>query len=223
MAPKRPRDPSVPQRIPEGFLFSDIESAQDRPFFLLIFGAFWTTVSVILLIASLHGAEYGASLMMLLFIAIGLPILGMGILELWKKLTFLPAELILPSYPLRLGESCAIRYRRRLRKGTFGRSAHLEAQLMCDEWVQYTQGTDTVTKTHPIWEKALPPQTVVSGERQADYTGHISIRPQGPPSIFAKHNKIRWQLVIKLRAPGIPSDCISTFALNVLPESIATL
>ncbi len=223
MAPKRLIDPSIPQRTPEGFLFSDAESAQSRPFFLLIFGIFWNTVSVILLVASLHEAEYFASLMMLFFLAIGLPILGLGFLEVWKNHLLHPAELILPSYPLRLGETCAIRYRRRLRQGAFTRSAELEAQLVCDEWVQYTQGTDTVTKTHPIWEKALPPQTVVSGERQADYTGHMSIRPQGPPSIFAKHNRIRWQLVVKLKAPGIPSDCISTFALNVMPESIATL
>jgi hypothetical protein len=222
MAKKQPRDPAVPQRIPEGFLFSDVESAQSRPFFFLIFGIFWNTVSVIILVASLHEAEYQASLMMLFFLAFGLPILGLGLLEVWKNYRLHPAELILPNYPLRLGETFTIRYRRRLRKGTFARSAQLEAQLLCDEWVQYKQGTDTVTKTHPIWEKAFPPQTVVSGERQADYLGKISIRPQGPPSIFAEHNKIRWQLVIKLRASGIPSDCISTFVFNVLPESIAT-
>jgi hypothetical protein len=226
MAKKRPHDPSVPQRIPEGFLLLDTESVGNQTVFLWFFSLFWTIWSAIALFATLHDPINPVSLFMALFISIfvivGLFMVGMSLLETWKNLKLYPAELILPSYPLRLGESCTIQYRRRLRKGSFSRAAQLEAKFVCDEWVQYTQGTDTVTKNHLLWETILPSKTVDSGERQADYIGGIDIRPEGPPSFFAEHNKIRWQLIIKLRAPGIPSACISTFLINVLPESIAT-
>ncbi len=226
MAKKRPRDPSVPQRTPEGFLLSDSESVGNPTVFLWIFSLFWTIFSAIALFSILRDSINPVSVLMALFVSlfvlIGLFFVGMSLLETWKNFKLHPAELILPSYPLRLGESCTIHYRRRLRNGSFSRAAHLEAKVICDEWVQYRQGTDTVTKTHTLWETAFPSKTVVSGERQADYTGRIDIRPEGPPSFFAEHNKIRWQLIIKLRAPGIPSACISTFLINVMPESVAT-
>jgi hypothetical protein len=233
---KKLSDPSLPQQVPEGFLFSDVESSQPQtPIYLyLAFGSILMFLSVLFLFDFGHQSSdikdvlylrdiaylrYGGVLIMSL---IGLPSLAYGISELWKNLPFHPAELIVPSYPLRLGEDCAVHYRRRLRKGNFARPARIEAKLMCDEWVQYTQGTDTVTKTHPIWQESLPTQTVAPGEHQASYIGHINIPLQGPPCISAEHNKIRWQLIIKLKAPGIPRACISTFLLKVLPESVAT-
>ncbi len=124
----------------------------------------------------------------------------------------------MPKYPLRLGETCPIYYRRRLRNGTLSKSAHIEAQLTCDEWVQYSQDTDTITKTHDLWKQPLPESSIVSGERQADYSEKIEMLPQHLPSFYAKHNQIRWMLTIKLKVPSIPQVCESNFYLKVLPE-----
>ena len=44
---------------------------------------------------------------------------------------------------------------------------------MCDEWVQYSKGTDTVTKTPQLLQVKLPSQSVISGESQIDYLGDI--------------------------------------------------
>jgi hypothetical protein len=221
-AQKQLIDPSMSQRIPEGFLLSDVESVEKQFVFLWIISLFWTITSGLVLFNILRDTINPASILIGLFLSIfvliGLLMLGASLLETWKTIQLHPAELVLPSYPLRLGESCSIRYQRRRRQGSFTRSATVEAKLICDEWVQYTQGTDTVTKTHALWEQVLSTQTVVSGEQQAYYTEKIHIRPEGPPSFLAEHNKIRWQLIIKLRAPGIPSACISTFSLKVLPE-----
>jgi hypothetical protein len=218
---KRPSEPSA-QASPEGFLLSDAESDKNQMVFMWLFSLVWTVVTATLLFNVLHDSLNLVSILIGLFIGgfllLGLLMLVGSVLETWKNIKLHPAELILPSYPLRLGESCTIRYRRRLRNGSFMRSAAIEAKLVCDEWVQYTQGTDTVTKTHLLWEQSLPPKTVVSGEQQADYASQINIRSEGPPSFSAEHNKIRWQLVVKLKAPGIPTACISTFSLKVMPE-----
>lgn len=191
---------------------------------LVAVGLFWTILTAIALFDFLQSISLFSIFFIAfigLFVVAGLFLLGFGLLLTWTDLKLHPAELILPKYPLRLGETCPIYYRRRLRNGTLNRSARIEAQLTCDEWVQYSQGTDTVTKTHELWKQPLPESSIVSGETQADYSEEIKILPQYPPSFYAKYSQIRWLLTIKLRVPGIPQVCESTFHLQVLPEVLA--
>lgn len=223
-AKKQPAQPHVPQRTAEGFVFTPIAQEKYVGIFLVISGLCWTMLTAISLFDLLRSINLFSIFFIAfisLFMVAGLFILGFGLLQIWTDLKLYPAELILPKYPLRLGETCPIYYRRRPRNGTLNKSARIEAQLTCDEWVQYSQGTDTVTKTHELWKQPLPESSIVSGETQADYSEEIKILPQYPPSFYAKHSQIRWLLTIKLRVPGIPQVCESIFYLQVLPEVLA--
>ncbi len=222
MAHQSPTESPIPQRGPEGFVLTVSHAQRWAGLHACIFGLIWTAVSIFVLttvsqkpfdLLGLFPAVFIS-----LFVLIGIFVLGTGLLEIWTNTRLHPAELILPTYPLRLGEICSIHYRRRLRKGTFRKSGEIEAQLVCDEWVQYTQGTDTITKTHELYESTLPTRTVVTGERQADYESKIVISNQEFPSFSASHNQIRWRIIVKLKVPGIPQKCQSEFFFQVLPE-----
>lgn len=216
---------SLAKRSHEGFVLQVSASQKYQGTILLVFGLFWTLFTG----AMLYGViQDNIGLMAILpamflglFVLIGLLCTGAAIAEMWKNSKVHLPELILPSYPLRLGETIAVHYRRRLRNNSFRSSATVDAELVCDEWVQYSQGTDTVTKTHTIWQQTLPEQTVDSGESQADYTTDIHIKPQGPPSFSSSHNKIRYRLIFKLHAPNMRSAYESEFSLQVNPEQIA--
>ena len=218
-------DPIPPQRTPEGFLLSVSPHDRRSGLYFLIFGIVWvafTSVALVLVFQDVRGAiAIFPAVFLGIFELVGFLMVGAGLLELWTNLKLHPAELILPRYPLRLGEICPIHYRRRLRKGTFVKSGEIEARLICDEWIQYTQGTDTVTKVHDLHESQLPPCTVVTGERQADYEDKIAIPLKETPSFSAQHNKVRWRLIVTLKVPGIPHKCKSEFSLQVLPEVLA--
>ncbi len=143
------------------------------------------------------------------------------LLHMWRDFKLFPAELILPAYPLHLGETMPIYYRRRLRRGRLSQSIQIEAALVCDEWVQYSEGTDTITKTHPLSQTELPSASIDSGENQIEYQSNIYIDPQQPPSFFGKHNQIRWSLNLKFKMPGILGVCQSNFSLQILPETVS--
>lgn len=219
-------EPPVPQRTAEGFVFTAGAQEKYAGILLVVFGLGWTMLAAsplfdLHLLRSITLFNILLIAFISLFVVVGLFLLGLGLLQIWTDLKLHPAELILPKYPLRLGETCPSYYRRRLRSGTLNESARIEAQLTCDEWVQYSQGTDTVTKTHEVWKQSLPESSIVSGETQTDYSEKIKILPQYPPSFYAKYSQIRWLLTIKLRVPGIPQVCESTFHLQVLPEVLA--
>ena len=221
---RQPLTEPTPQRVPEGFLLTANERDGRRSGYSLLFGLVWTAFTSWMLFFVLSEESWLTILFPLfiigLFEAIGLLIVGGSLLEIWASLKLRVAELILPKYPLRLGETCSIHYRRKLRNGTFSRPGEIVAQLVCDEWVQYTQGTDTVMKTHVLLELQLPARTVVTGECQADYDGEIAIASEAPPSFSAKHNQVRWRLIVKLKVPGIPLKRQSEFLLQVAPEKL---
>lgn len=216
---------SLPQRGPEGFVLTVSQTQRYAGLLIFVIGLIWTAFSAVMLIVFI-GEPFGffslfPAVFISLFVLVGVLMAGAGLLELWSNLKLHPAELILPKYPLRLGETCSIHYRRRLRRGTFSKPGRVEAQLVCDEWVEYTQGTDKVTKIHSLHEAELPTRTVVTGEQQADYESRIAISSKELPSFSAKHNQIRWRVIVKLTVPGIPQKCQSEFSLQVLPEVLA--
>lgn len=234
MVAKKPAELVEPKRISDGFVLGVSAQEQNAGFAFFCFGLVWTLGSGAIFINTLKDAMrlgggfsfvhlfmYFCTAFVSLFVIVGLSILVLAMLELWANYRLQPAELILPQYPLRLGDECRIYYRRKLRKGSFSKAGKVEAQLICDEWVQYTQGTDTVTKTHTLHKQTLPNTTIVSGEHQADYDADITIPVECPPSFYGENNKLRWRLVIKLKAPGIAQICKSVFHLQVLPETVA--
>lgn len=131
-------------------------------------------------------------------------------------LRFLPGEIVLSKFPLRLGEECQVSYRRRLRCGQMPLSMTLNAQLVCYEWVSYAKGTVTETLTQKVWEQSLPAKNLLL-DSKLEYDCTIQIPSQGFPSFEAEHNKICWALQVSLEQSE-RSKSTSTFFLTVEPE-----
>lgn len=220
---------SPPQKTPEGFLLIDQDDAWSWGkfgfglFFLLI----WLGVSLPILIVALREianatgpADWVGLLIPLLFTGLGLVGLLWFLRGLLMVYRIAPGELILSQWPLRMGETYQVRYRRQLRGGKRTTQAgQVAAKLVGYEWVRYRQGTDTRTDTSTFCEQSLPSGEVFAGSSKASLDFQFQIPLQGPPSFEASDNQIRWEIQVTLTLPKLVKDT-SKFRLWVDPEVI---
>ena len=111
-------------------------------------------------------------------------------------------------WPPQLGRTMTVVYRRgaisagarrRLRQ-----PLQLEAELVCEEWVEYTVGTDTRTETADVVTRRLTaPTTPTADGVEATLTVTIPA-DAGGPTIELDHNRIRWRLDSRLGTPFGP-------------------
>ena len=217
-----------PERIPEGFLWVDVKGS-------------WSTAEVLLsslgilvycsisfsffagwLFSFLATPSWGPLLPLLfvgMFAAAGVGMIWKGLRWLRIVTKFYPGEVVLTSYPLRLGETFRLRFRRPLRRGYTRSLGEITAKWLCYEWVQYLQGTDIETKTHILWEQDLPLMTVSTGTQVVTYETKLTVLPEGPPSLDAQHYQVRWEIHISVDVPGIPKDT-ALFRFEVTPEAV---
>jgi len=127
----------------------------------------------------------------------------------------LPGELIVSQYPLHLGSSDRVKFRRRLRGNRkFPANGSVKIKLLCIERVGYTKGTDTIIETAMIEEKLVRSQVIMSGVNEITCQFDLQIPAHLPPSFEAKNNQIRWVVVVEQNMPGI-ADIDSNYTLLV--------
>ncbi|MEM1170772.1 MAG: hypothetical protein AAGJ08_17255 [Cyanobacteria bacterium P01_H01_bin.35] len=115
-------------------------------------------------------------------------------------------ELFLPEYPLKLGSSYEIRYRRPLRSGvTLNRNSEFKVQLVYSEVVTHGIGSDEETKEHIILEQPLINQIVPGDAKAIEFTKSIEIPQKSIPSLELEHNRIWWRIVVVLEPEGLES------------------
>ena len=217
-----------PEHVPEGFLLVDPGDrlTLGKFIFLGLWLALWCGISftmfaalLLVFIESPHIGTLVPVLFLSIFVAIGLFGLFWAFRSLYVIAKLTPGEVVMSSYPFRLGEFYDVRFRRQLRSGSTSRSGSIGAKWRCYEWVQYRQGTDTRTVTHTLWEMDLPERSVASGTRRIEYDTRLQAGPEHPPSFDASHNKVRWELEVTMKLPGIPKDS-SQFRFKILPEVV---
>lgn len=134
------------------------------------------------------------------FIAIGL---GLAVLAVRSLLTLRYAPLpvlTLPLAALPIGEAANLSWRI---DGLRSRIQSLAVSLEGKEEVQYISGTDTMTDRHVFHQASLydsgssPPMT--------EGRGRIAIPANTMWSWAARHNKIVWQIRVKMRLAGLPA------------------
>ncbi|NEO57480.1 MAG: MFS transporter [Okeania sp. SIO3B5] len=100
-------------------------------------------------------------------------------------------ELLLSEYPLKLGGSYKIHYRRPLRSGaTLNQNTCLKAVLRCSEVATYYIGTDQETARQIILEKPLINQRILPDTQEIEFKKSIEIPNNSPPSLQKDHNCI---------------------------------
>jgi len=158
---------------------------------------------------------------LLLIGLIGLLDVAWGVRRLMVIWWLRPGELTLPQYPLRLGESCRFGYRRALRRGRTQRPGKVSGHLHCYEWGKYKRESAYKTYTHTLWKVEFPSCEVPVGTRRVEWTNHLNIPADGPPSFEAEHSGLRWELYVQLELPGIATNK-SKFRLWIEPEVVGS-
>lgn len=211
----------IPQKHPEGYVLADQGDAWTKTHQI------WSIVFFVFLLLATPAAQWawntGAFELFLMAVVFSIgSMIGLGILgRHWlktRKLT--PGEIVMPNFPLRLGEDFRLHYRRQLRQNQLSRPGEVSATLRAYEQVSYQVGTDTRTETATVWEQKLPKQEVPAFTSEIAETYRIQIPQEGPTSFEGKHNALRWEFKVTVNLPGIAKDT-STFLFFVIPEVAA--
>lgn len=218
-----------PKRISGGFLLADPDDSfpQDHiavTVFVLVFVSFFTFLMfalVLRLLLNTPSADNMETLrLFLLLLAVGVFFLLAFVVDSVNSSILLkPGEIVLSTYPLHMGETCRVRYRRPLRWGSVPWPGKITAKWLCYEWVQYEQSiTFAETATHLLWEADFPSRPVPPKTTQFESSMEVEVRAEGPPSLDAEDNKVRWELQVTVDLPWVAKGT-SCFQLKVLPES----
>ncbi len=108
-------------------------------------------------------------------------------------------------WPPQLGRTMTAVYRRRSvsarARNKLTGQVDVETELECEEWVRYTVGTDTRTETHDLVEiHTTAPATATADGIEAVFAVRIPA-DAGGPSMELDHNRIRWELKMRLGHP----------------------
>ena len=192
----------------------DTATAAILPFFIgCMFGGF----PAFMIVSGLHEGEgIFLKLFMGVFGCVGLAAIWMGIKQLILSMKFAPGRLAPSVWPLRLGDSFTMEYRRRSKSGAVADS--FSARLYVLETAIYQCGTDTCTDTEEVLNTDLG---MVGATQGGDgvYRGEWSVKipSEGMSSFEAPRNKVHWMVEVKMFAAREEIDD-SSFTLVVLPE-----
>ncbi|MCM0589298.1 MAG: hypothetical protein ACSI46_00560 [Gloeotrichia echinulata DVL01] len=229
------RTDQQPEKQPMGFVFTDFENTRKGAGIIprLFSGLLFLFIGVQIL---LGGGNFvlsgGIGLFGLLLVLFGLLIILAGLFILLsipvklKNLNrFEPGQLILKSYPLRLGETMTLTFRRYLKSGYQAQTeGRVSGRLICLEVYMDNRGTGSASfYGEPIWVQDLPTLLILPGVSQIEQDWHIRIPSDGVPSIqtkkFSESRCVLWGISVWLDIPGVIKED-SVFCLLVEPEVV---
>jgi hypothetical protein len=152
-----------------------------------------------------------------LFAVGGLVAVISGIRSLWLSRVLGRMTLELPQEQwLSLGGIQVVRFRRTGGSARATQAPTATAELSCHESATYSQGTDDHTVRHEVFRGPL---TVFPEPVPGSLAGRVEIVVplSYPPSMSLPHNRIVWELTLRVRVAGVPDD-VSTFPLPVVPQ-----
>lgn len=110
------------------------------------------------------------------------------------------------STPYALGSAPTVVYRRKPKRVVDISSCTIECQLVCEEEVTYTQGTDRTTDSRRVYES----NTVGTGEGTADgLVAQVVLDISanlGSPSFSLPSNKVSWYAEVSVSGSRLPRD-----------------
>ncbi len=183
---------------------------------LFIFALFWNAFSILFVVLGLvTNAGVPFALCGLLFLGIGLLIVGGAVRILMASWKVAEPDISISLPQLRVGDQFELSYRQRFKGQAKG---HITLKLIFRECATYQRGTDTVTVTHGyvMHSIQLPPRNYMGGETLSELWS-IQIPPSAMHSFKAKRNELLWLLQVDVDIAGWP-DFERTYDLMVLPS-----
>lgn len=147
------------------------------------------------------------------FRLIGLGLISLPLIGLWRIRRLSPGELTSAEWPLRRGSTARLTYRRSARRGNGPIVDAVAAYAKVLEVARYRQGTDTHTVTEevarfPIQAHVLATPGALVAELRLD------IPPDVPHSFHARNNRIEWWVFVEPSTAGSTVDG-SSFKVQV--------
>jgi|GEM_PF-7063526 hypothetical protein len=230
-----------PEKRPGDFRFTDFDNTSQgaKVTASFISGVFLFLLGGVILffgIVGILGIGSNVGLLSLaitgMYCLVGFLILIVGIANIWSVPVTLqalqriePGELILPCYPLRLGETLTFTFRRHLKPEYQAKTqGKVWGRLVCIEVYMDDRGSGSATYYgETIWDQELPPLDILPGSNRIEQDWLIRIPADGTPTIRTrKQNESRnvlWGIDVSIDIPGlIKSD--SVFCLKIEPEVI---
>ncbi|MCA1993076.1 MAG: hypothetical protein LDL41_13720 [Coleofasciculus sp. S288] len=222
-----------PEKQAVGFVFVDFDNTRQgmKIGVMLFSGAFMLLLAPWIIYTGILGS--GIHIIFRILISLfGFLLALAGISSIWAvpvKLQALkranPGELVLPCYPLRLGETLTLTFRRHLKSGYSAKTqGWVWGRLICLEVYMDNRGSGSASfYGEPVWYQDLPTLEVVPGSTRIERDWHIRIPADGTPTIRVKSsneaNYVLWGIDVHLNIPGIIKDD-SVFCLQVEPEVV---
>jgi len=216
------RKPTGIKETPEGFLaieFTEsklISSSQQQknsiiyqiiglPFVLIFAPAFLIFIPIVLLI-------------LLLIFTLNFLFARSYRNNIFAEFRLFPGEVFLSIYPLSLGETCLLTFRRRLKRNKKTKeSGQLTLKITCLERVEYQKGSDTEVEINILWESQPEVYSVPTNTEVFSLQTNLNIPKYLPPSFEGKNNQIRWIISIEQDIPNIAEQIHSNFVFTVAP------
>lgn len=187
----------------------------NQPGCLFLFGLFWVGFSSIFVIIGLTQDNIAFALFGLLFVLVGVGILGFALFSYYTRFRIGRPEITISEQTLRVGESFTVSYLH-----SFNRNVQVDGirvALIFKETATYQRGTDTTTVTHDhiIAEFEEPGGRFQAGHLiQQSYD--LQIPPTGMHTLKVRRNKLEWFVRFQMNVPKLP-DLVEQFELDVLP------
>ena len=130
------------------------------------------------------------------FMLVGLALIIIPSVGLWRIRRLSPGQLTSPEWPLRSGAAARLTYRRSGRRGAGPAVDEVVAYAKVLEVARYRQGTDTHTITEEIAQFPIKAHVLATpGALVAELT--IDIPPDVPQSFHARNNRIEWWVFVE--------------------------
>ena len=147
--------------------------------------------------------------------------------EFWEQCgyVFYSGKLFFTHYPLKRKDDYSATFRCKLENSVWRHFLKInafpavrgEVQLLCVERVEYLKGTDTCYDKAVVYQSTIHNQRLMAGSQEIIYNFDVSIPDNLPPSFEARHNQIRWILLVKNVSPQFKKPVYWAFTLKIEP------
>ncbi len=202
--------PPKPEQTLEGYVLTDSGDKAISHVVASLFGAVFLGVGLFIFLAD--GSLF-ARLFSIPFIGLGGLLVVIPIVLLWRIRKLKPGQLVIASWPLKVGNTTRVTYRRSVKRGAVPTLERIDAEVVVREVASYRQGTDTHTVEEDVARYPIEAQIMtMPGALVAEL--HVEIPANAPPSFHASNNRIEWWVEIEPVMVGGKTD-ESAFKLEV--------
>lgn len=178
---------------------------------LVLVSLVWNALCVPFFIGMLYAHSAGA-LFLLLFVVVGMVMLGAGLKRVMALRKLITIEL--DAEPAYLGDTITLHLAQR---GAVN-ITRLLAALVCKEMVSYRVGTDTRKEEREVYREEILDEISLKVARGETWTRQLQITlPAGPASFKAPSNEVAWSISVNAEIDNWP-DYDELFTFRALPK-----